>query len=225
MIELTDTTSVKARNLVGVTHTTDVGALSVRASLFKATINVNIARPLFDGYRQFGPAGIAIADKFDVIDKRVDAFTVGFNYDPGQWFLMSEYGFMNGHSFLSKSHALYVSSGYRFGNFTPYGTFSRTNALAPNSDPGLPLAGLPPFLAAPAAQLNAGLNHLLGATATQRTLSAGIRWDFMPNVALKLQHDRITPLKGSRGTLINPLPGFRSGQTVNVTSASLDFVF
>lgn len=224
-IELTDTTSVKARGLVGLTHTADVGALSVRASLFRATVNVNIARPLFDGFRQFGPAGVAIADKYDVIDKRVDAFTIGFNYDPGQWFLMSEYGFMNGHSFLSRTNAFYVSAGYRFGNFTPYATVSNVNALSPNSDPGLPLAGLPPFLAMPATQLNAGLNHLLNATATQRTLTAGIRWDFMPNLALKLQFDRLTPRAGSRGTLLNPQPGFRSGQGVNLTSASLDFVF
>lgn len=224
-IELLDTTSVKARGLLGVTHTTDVGALSVRASLFRSTVNVNIARPLFDGFRQFGPAGIAIADKYDVINKRVDAFTIGFSYDPGEWFLMSEYGIMNGHSFLSKSNALYVSSGYRLGSFTPYATLSHTKALSPNSDPGLPLAGLPPQLALPAAQLNFGLNHLLQATATQTTASAGVRWDFMPNVALKIQLDRLKTRDGSRGTLINPQPGFRSGQSVNVTSVSLDFVF
>ncbi|MES2898764.1 MAG: hypothetical protein V4723_03500 [Pseudomonadota bacterium] len=224
-IELTDTTSVKARGLFGLTHSADIGALSVRASLFTATINVNIARPLFDGFRQFGAAGIAIANKYDVIDKRVDAFTIGFNYDPGQWFLMSEYGIMDGHSFLAKSNSAYLSAGYRFGSLTPYATYSQAKALRPNSDPGLPQAGLPPPLAAAAGQLNAGLNHLLNAIATQDTLSAGLRWDFRPNFALKLQHDRITPRAGSRGTLINPQPGFRSGRAVHVTSVALDFVF
>lgn len=224
-VELTDTTSVKTRRQFGVTHNADIGALSLRASLIRATINVNIARALFNGFRQFGPAGAAIATKYDVIDKRVDAFSVGFNYDPGNWFLMSEYSFINGHSILAKSNSVYLSSGYRFGSFTPYATYSQAKGLSPNRDPGLPLAGLPPVLAVGAAQLNAGLNHLLNAIATQDTLSAGVRWDFMPNLALKLQLERITPRAGSRGTLIKPQPGFRSGQAVNVTSATLDFVF
>ncbi len=224
-IRLTDTTSVKARGLFGLTHGADIGALNVRASLFRATINVNIARPLFDGFRQFGPAGVAIADKYDVIDKQVDAFTVGLNYDPGQWFLMAEYGIMDAHSFLARSNSVYLSAGYRIGNFTPYAIYSQAKALRPNSDPGLATSGLPPLAAATAAQLNAGLNHLLNTIATQDTLAAGVRWDFLPNFALKLQHERIVPRAGSRGALINPQPGFRSGRAVHVTSATLDFVF
>ena len=52
-----------------------------------------------------------------------------------------------------------------------------------------------------------------------------MRWDCTTDVALKLQFDRVTPLGGSRGTFINVQPGFRSGRSVNVASAVLDFVF
>ncbi|MES2321653.1 MAG: porin [Pseudomonadota bacterium] len=224
-ITLTDTTSVKASGLAGISHTAEVGALSVRASAFGATVNTNIARELFDGFRQFGPPGVAIADRYDVIDKRIAAATVGVNYDPGKWFLMSEIGYMNGHSFLAKSHAMYVSAGYRAGPFTTYGTYSKVKARDPNRHPGLSLQGLPPPYANAAMQLNGGLNHLLQAIPTQDTYAAGVRWDFLPSMALKLQYDHVTPRDGSRGSLINSQPGFRSGRTVHVTSAVLDFVF
>jgi hypothetical protein len=59
----------------------------------------------------------------------------------------------------------------------------------------------------------------------QRTLSAGARWDFATDVALKVQLDHVTPLDGSRGTFIKVQPGFRSGRPVGVASAVLDFVF
>lgn len=224
-ITLTETTSVKAHGLAGISHAAEAGALSVRASAFRATVNTNIARPLFDGLRQFGPPGIAIAERYDVIDKKVTAATVGFTYDPGQWFLMSEVGYMNGHSFLAKTHAMYASAGYRAGAFTPYATYSQVKAKDPNRHPGLPLAGLPPPYANAAMQLNAGLNYLLQTIPTQDTFTAGVRWDFLPSMALKVQYDRVTPRDGSRGSLINSQPGFESGRPVHVTSAVLDFVF
>jgi len=49
--------------------------------------------------------------------------------------------------------------------------------------------------------------------------------DLRPNMAVKLQYERLKPGEGSRGTLINLRPGFRSGTPVHVTSAVLDVVF
>ena len=61
--------------------------------------------------------------------------------------------------------------------------------------------------------LNAGLNGLLAVTVSQQsTFSAGLRWDALPDVAFKLQVDRVRPRDGSRGTLINVQPDFRSGR-------------
>ena len=224
-IHLTDTTSVRARGIAGITQSAEYGAATLRLSAFSAQLNVNIARPLFEGFRQFGAQGIAIADQYDVIDKRMDLLAVGLIYDPGKWFLMAEGGTSNGRSFLGKSRAMYASAGYRAGQFTPYLVYSRTDARSPTSAPGLPLAGLPPVYAAAAAQLNAGLDLLLKARASQTTSAAGVRWDVRPDIALKLQYERVLPRGGTRGTLINLRPGFRSGQAVHVTSALLDFVF
>jgi hypothetical protein len=89
----------------------------------------------------------------------------------------------------------------------------------------LNLSGLPAYLAAPAAALNAGLNAALGAVPDQQTISAGVRWDFAKNVDLKLQFSQIRLGSHSSGTLINVQPDFVPGGKVNVFSGTFDFVF
>jgi hypothetical protein len=73
--------------------------------------------------------------------------------------------------------------------------------------------------------LNAGLNAVLATIAIQRTISVGTRWDFMKNAAFKVQYDHTRIGAGSPGTLINIQPGFAPGGTVNLFSATIDFVF
>jgi hypothetical protein len=102
---------------------------------------------------------------------------------------------------------------------------ARVRATSPTREAGLPVAGLPPALAAQAGQLNGGLNLLLATVPQQTSQSLGVRWDLATNLAFKLQYDRVTPQRGSRGTLINPTPAFRSGQTAQVASVALDFVY
>ena len=93
------------------------------------------------------------------------------------------------------------------------------------SDPGLNLSTLPPFLAGPAAGLNAVLNSILSTKPVQNTLSIGGRWDLTRNAALKLQYDHTRIGTGSSGVLSNLQPGFQPGGKVNVLSATMDFVF
>jgi len=224
-VGVTDTTSVDAHAIVGLSHTAEIGATTVRVSALDARLDTNILRPLFDGFRQFGPAGAAIADKYDVVNKRYTVLAASFNYDPGNWFLMAEGGTSNGHSYLARSSGLYASAGYRTGNFTPYVTYARVDARSPTTDPGLSLAGLPPPYAAAAAQLNGGLAQVLKTIASQTSVNAGVRWDVRANMALKLQVERIMTRDGTRGTLTHLQPGFQSGRAVHVTSAVLDFVF
>ena len=224
-INLTPTSNASAHNIVGVTHTIEYGALTLRANVVTAVFNTDILRPLFDGFRQFGPQGAAIADKYDILDKRIDVQSIGINYDPGKWFVMAEGGTSNGHSFIGKSRGMFISAGYRVGEFTPYATYSRNDAQSPVSDPGLSTAGLPPAYAYAAMQLNDGLDQTLKTRSSQTSTIAGVRWDFHTNMAFKLQYERVLPRNGSRGTLANLQPGFVSGHAVHVTSALLDFVF
>ena len=224
-IHLTDTTRFKARGIAGITHTTEYGAATVRVSFITAVLNVDIVRPLFDGFRQFGPPGIAIADNYDIVNKRFNIRAIGLNYDPGKWFFMAEGGTSNGHSFIAKARGMYASAGYRAGELTPYLVYSRTDSRSPGTDPGLSTAGLPPAYAFVAAQLNANLDTLLKTRASQTSMAAGVRWDARHDMALKLQYERVEPRNGSRGSLTNLTPNFVSGRPVHVTSAVLDFVF
>ena len=224
-VYLTKTTGVEGRKLGGVTHTAERGAATLRVSAFTALLDVNIARDLFNTYRQFGPAGVAIADKYDVIGKRSTGYSIGANYDPGQWFVMAEGGRMNTRSFLGDTTSMYVSAGYRIGEYTPYVVYAQNKAKAVTSDPGLPLAGLPPAYKATVAELNYYLDYAIKAAPSQTNFGFGVRWDLRPDMALKLQYEHVTPRDGTRGTLVNRQPGFESGHAVNVTSAVLDFVF
>ncbi len=224
-IYLTETTDVKARDMGGITHTAEIGSTTMRVSAFKANLNVNIFRDMFDAFRKFGPQGIAIAEKYDVINKRTFGYTMGINYDPGNWFLMAEGGHMESPSFFSSSNGAYVSTGVRTGDFTPYVAYAYTKGKQFKDEKGLSLAGLPPPYAYAASQLNGGLKQLLDTVAIQSNVSVGMRWDFRPDMAFKVQYERVTPRKGSRGTLNNLKPGFQSDQGINVTSAVLDVVF
>jgi hypothetical protein len=137
------------------------------------------------------------------------------NYDPGRWFLMAEASRSRTDSLLGATRSAYASAGLRLGSFTPYLSVARVRATSPTRDPGLPGAG----------PLNEGLNLLLATIPQQTSQALGVRWDLVTDMALKLQYDRVTPHHGSRGTLINLTPAFRSGHTAHVASVALDFVY
>ena len=118
---------------------------------------------------------------------------------------------------MADSKSWYVTGGYRFGSLTPYATYANTKSQMARES-GIPLAA--------AAPLNAGLNQLVSNqfNGAQNSVSAGLRWDFMKNVALKGQYDHINLGAGSSGRL-SARPGFTPGGHVNLFSAALDFVF
>jgi hypothetical protein len=213
------------RRITGVANTSDWGALSMRASVIDTEATSDIVGELFDAFDAFGPAGAAITRAYAIDHKRFSVASLGVSYDPGRWFAMAEANRTLTHSLLGATRSMYASAGWRQGSFTPYLTWSRVHAASATSDPGLPLAGLPPALAARAAALNQVLNGILATIPAQTSSSAGVRWDLRTNMALKLQYDRVTPDRGSRGTLINQTPGFVSGRATHVASVALDFVY
>jgi hypothetical protein len=216
---------VEAKRLGGFNNTTEYGAASVRLSMLRADLSIDLLRDFFDGLRQFGPQGDVLAERYAPEHKRVNAVSIGASYDPGRWFVMGELGRMRTRSLLGDTTGLYATGGYRLGNFTPYLAYARVRADSATVEPGLNLAGFPPAAAAAGAVMNGYLNELLTTVPAQRTLSIGARWDCMTDAALKLQLDRATPQDGSRGSFTNVQPGLRPGRAVNVASAVLDFVF
>jgi len=213
------------RHLWVIADTVEYGALTVHIAYQESSYEYDALQPLFDEFRLFGPQGTALADKYDLDNKRAELLTTGAMYDPGRWFVMGEWGRRNLHSAIGESTAWYLSGGYRMAKFTPYLIYTEARADSNTSDPGLNVSAVPPYLAGPATALNAALNTLLATVAVQNTTSVGSRWDVMKNVDLKLQYDYIDLRGNSAGTLINVQPGFRPGGSVSLLSITVDFVW
>jgi hypothetical protein len=215
--------TAKAREVVAISDTFEQGFATLRLNYGRSLISLPLFDPLFDGFRQFGPEGAAIADRYAMNRRLVTFAGASASYDPGAWFAMGEWSRISSDSVLGTKSGAYVSGGYRFGRLTPYVTYARSTANR-LSDPGLALSGLPSFLVGPATDLNAGLNAILGSKAIQETVSVGARWELAKNVALKVQYDRIDIRGASPGTLVNLQPAFQPGGKVDLFSATIDFV-
>jgi hypothetical protein len=215
----------EVRRLWVIADTVEYGSLTLHIAYQASSFSYHTLDTLFDAFRQFGPQGIALADKYDLDNKPSQVFDVGAMYDPGTWFVTGEWGRRNLHSAIGESTAWYLSGGYRLAKFTPYLTYADVKSNSKTFDPGLDVSELPPFLQGPAAGLNAGLNAILATAAVQNTISIGSRWDLMKNIDLKLQYDHIDLGKGSASSLINVQPDFRLGGTLNLLSIAIDFVW
>ena len=124
----------------------------------------------------------------------------GLTYDPGAWFVTGDSNYTQD-TYFGDFFAWYVSGGVRLGRFTPYTIYSTTRA---------PSAG------------TSGLRSL----GNERTVSAGVRWDFAKNLDTKLQLQQVTiDTLDDPASFANLQPGVRVGDKANVLSLALDFVF
>lgn len=215
----------KARDQWGIFDTFEYHALTLRVSYLQTNLEVGGTEGLFDAIRSFGPEGAAIADRNECNGKGYKLASLGASYDPGDWFVMSEFARLDTDCFIGDQSGWYVGGGYRIGKFTPYISYARSKAESPVSEPGLSLNGLPPFLIGPVIALNGANNALLNSIPQQKTLAVGTRWDFMKNTALKIQYEHTRIDDESAGPLQNLQPGYKPGGHINLLSATIDFVF
>lgn len=214
-----------ARDALMVLNVFERGALTLYGGYYTARLKWDGLDSLTDGFRQFGPEGEAIAERYDVDGQRIDVAALGSRYDPGSWFLMGEWARVKSRAFFGDSRGWYFTGGYRLGSLTPYVTVADIKHLSATSDPGLTLTGLPPAMAAQGRILNQTLNSTLGNVPDQTRLGLGLRWDITPATALKVQYDHVDLDDDSPGFLTNEQRGFERGSTVSVLSLTLDFVF
>ncbi len=219
-----DHQTFKSRDQWILSDTVETGDLTLRVAWQTARVEIPILDSLMAGFRQFGPQGVALADRYDP-NGRINFVAVGGTYDPGAWFVTAEWGRANLRSAFGERSSWYTTGGYRIGSFTPYLTYSTTTPESNRSDPGLSLTGLPMDAAAAATALNAGLNAVLGRIPAQQSVSGGVRWDFRRNFALSLQYDHLDLDAGSPGVLGNLQPGFVPGGTVDLFSLAVNFVW
>ena len=212
------------KNAVGIFNTTEVGHAIFHFAYQEADLTFPLTNPLFDGFSQFGPAGVAISDRYNANNRRIKLTALGAIYDIDDWFVMGEWSQLVSDSFIGAQTGWYVSGGYRMGRFTPFAVLAQSGKKSNTNDPGLDPATLPPYLSGSVAALNAGLTSVLQGASGQ-TLSLGSRWDFSRNVALKVQYDAMKLNAESSGILTNKQPGYQPGGAYNVFSVALNFVF
>jgi hypothetical protein len=218
--------TLEAREGWSISDTFESGDLTIHASYQGATLNLDTYDALFAGFRSFGAAGDNIASRYNPNDKNLTYVGLGVSYDPGRWFVIGEWGqTRSDRSILGDRSAAYVSGGHRFGTLTPYVTLARTRHEAFPAEPGLDLSALPPSQATAAGSLNNALLSSLTAIPRQNSLSVGARWEVNRQMAFIAQFDHSNILNGSSGFLTNLQPGFRRGGSLNLFSASLNFVF
>jgi hypothetical protein len=239
-VKLPSNGKVKSNPSWGINDSVEIGSLTLRAGYnqFKLDLEIPSLDGLFTGLSQFAAGAgavpvpsfqtaaaqaLAMKEKYKLNGMALSAVALGASYDPGSWFVMSEFVALKGAGFLSDSDSWYATAGYRFGSFTPYLTYSTTKAKVV-VDAGISATGSA-ALDAGGAGLSGGVNASLYAfTPTQKTSSIGLRWDVMSNVALKAQYDHLTVGAQSNGKL-RVFPGLTAGRSANVVSVAADFVF
>lgn len=210
-------THLKVSQLAGAYASFEKGGLTVRAGASTSYVNLDStgANGLVSVLGQVGFSNLAAA--LDSHHVRTTFTSLGAKYDDHNILVMTEYGKLKSSAVVGSGTGWYGTFGYRFSNVMPYVTwagYSRWYDVAQYND--IPAAG-------PLAPLAAGVAQAT-ATSGQHSASAGVRWDFHSNVALKVQVDRVTPSSGV-GALKSVAGVAYTGGAVNVYSAVVDFVF
>ncbi len=130
--------------------------------------------------------GLAAVSKEIDFDKDQGSFLgLGLNIDRNDWLVVTEYTHVKvKDSFYADQDSYYVSLGHRFGAYTPYVSFEKDDdAAKPEIYATLP-AQLPP-------QLIGGVKGLVNSQFfDNNTWNLGLRYDFHPSAAFKLQFSR-----------------------------------
>jgi len=231
---------IKARNVIVISDSFEYDFATFRILYLHAKLDLSVKQSdaLFDTYAAIGDAlslipgqednaaeAKALSSRYVIEDDSVELYSAGIKLEPGNWLLMGEWGRVSETGALAEVQGGYTTIAYHFPSLMPFLTLAEVNGDTPN-EPGLSTTGMPPPLASTVDQMNQGLNRLLfQASAAQKSITAGIRWDFHPGAALKLQYQHIDMDNKSAGRLGNVQSGLTPGGTVNIFSTAIDFVF
>lgn len=227
-------------NVLGLTLSRESEGLLARATIARTTMGFQSAdlAALHGGLTQVAQTvpvpsvanearQMLVQGKYRDIGERY--LSAGFSYDRDNWLLSGEYMRSTGDAPAASARAAYLTGGRRIGSFTWHTSVSSVrNEIQATAIPqwDQALAPLAPLLgAATIQQVQAlgvgGAMWINSGGLKQRTVSVGVRWDFDPRMALKLQWDRVH-VSPTGGLLWS---GKESGGRANVGTAVLDFMF
>ncbi len=183
----TDDNEFEMRNFVGVAWTLGYDWLTLRASYHEADLTFIDLNEQFETLATGLDAvfGAGAGDDFNITEEHFYFIEFAAKAEVGDLLFVSEYTSLNADSgpLSEESESWYASVAYRFGAFTPHFTYSETN-----NDPFPVTSGLP-------TGVNDGLLATANATAEGvaangdgETSILGVRWDFAPSAAFKLEY-------------------------------------
>ncbi|GAA6135023.1 hypothetical protein NBRC116188_18130 [Oceaniserpentilla sp. 4NH20-0058] len=143
-------------------------------------------------------------------------------YDNGTILAIAEYNTLTLDGFFADQDGYYVMGGYRIGNLMPYVTFAHQETTddekravssfntSPTGLPAVDTSIINGFNAGAAAALNVD----------QDRTAIGIRWEYQPGIAIKVQYDMV-----DTGDTIGEFDSFPTDGKVNFLSFTIDTVF
>ncbi|MGK0444270.1 MAG: hypothetical protein ACJA1U_001201 [Bermanella sp.] len=147
-------------------------------------------------------------------------FGLAAMYDNGQMVLISEYNSLTVDSVLADQDGYYLMGGYRIGQWMPYLTVAHEETTDDSDRVATSIPALSGSPATEAATL-AGINTALTALNVEQDRTAiGVRYDWKPGVAIKVQYDMVDV--GDTAGEFDPAP---TEDTANILSITIDTVF
>lgn len=204
-------------DLMGVRVTIEAGRLSLSAGHAKADLAV---RRSSAGYLAFiDRVGLSAALQERLSGSGADASfsSLGLQWDDGRWLVSAELARTTASAFTNSATGAYLAVGRRVGTLTPYLSLARQWQDDPLVDPAEADA-----YAAVLAPFNRSRNQ------AQRSVTTGVRWDFLHNAALKAEFTHVQTDRDAHGTFIardNPFAPGLDRQSINLMSISVDVVF
>lgn len=173
----------------------------------------------------FWPEANTILNELSLEKAQVDYSAIGAMFDNNNWLLQAEWARIKGdRASTPQSKNWYVSIAYRWAEWTPFLLVAGASPDHPAHHVSLP--PLPPQITQALEPLRQGSEIALNATRQdQRGYGLGLRWDFLPKRALKIQWDHWEIAANGRLLWITPMTGGNQDESVNVVSLSIDILF
>lgn len=181
--------SLDIKNTLGTSIELSYSNWKFRGSLLRGDVTLE-SDALTPAIGQLSQISQALSSLLAVDDDTGVFAGVGIEYDNFNWFIASEYTLVTiDDSFYPDEKNYYVTAGARFGKWTPFVTYESADL---NDDVKFlsRLGSLPAELRGPAGQLIGGIQQAV--MSESKTVSAGVRYDFDTNVAIKADINRRT---------------------------------
>ncbi len=226
---------LKGRRIEGLNLSASKGDFTMRLGYIQGMLTVRAAN-LDSGIAglnficsTFHDAGACQeADALAPYDRDASFSSIGGTYDNGDYIVSGELGKRSTKMFVSDATSWYVTAGKRIEQWTPYITYASFKNDSAVQFTGGTFAGIPNQLPS----TNGIVTQIMrNNPMDEHTVTLGVRYDVMKNVAIKAQWDHVATKtkQGTTGTGKGMFVGSdtfnNNSNNVDLVSVSVDFVF